>query len=176
MDVQRSTPTEGSMKLLSLMAFSKMRLGRKYSIITNYSRISLILSIVVNTSGHVYDDDFVRLFFLHVHREASALAGELTVFTKSDRFRFLCTAYLSNLMGSVCLILSKDSTMRVTIPLDLSTVFHTSTSLLSLSSYPTSSYSFPNLVSSTLCLRHMMFIFKASPSLSYYQLLFIMNQ
>ena len=43
------------------------------------------MSVVVNTSGRIYDD-FVRLFFLHVFRETSDLTGEL-------QFRFLHSAY-----------------------------------------------------------------------------------
>jgi hypothetical protein len=34
------------------------------------------LPIIVSTSGYVYED-FTRLLFLHVHREASIFAGEL---------------------------------------------------------------------------------------------------
>ena len=36
--------------------------------------------------GSVYDD-FVRLIFLHVHREVSILVGELS--EESEEFRFL---------------------------------------------------------------------------------------
>ena len=36
----------------------------------------IFLSVTANTSGRIYDD-FVRLLFLHVHRETSILAGEL---------------------------------------------------------------------------------------------------
>jgi hypothetical protein len=43
-------------------------------------------TVVVSTSGRV-SDDFVRLFFFHVHREGSILAGELT--EESEQFRFL---------------------------------------------------------------------------------------
>jgi hypothetical protein len=46
----------------------------------------VFLSVVVRTSGRIYDD-FVRLFFLHAHREASILSGELP--DESDQFRFL---------------------------------------------------------------------------------------
>jgi hypothetical protein len=62
---------------------------------------------------------FMTLIFLHAHREASVLAGELP--HESDQFRFLRAAGLGNLKGSVGLILAKSSTMRVTIPIDLST-------------------------------------------------------
>jgi hypothetical protein len=83
-------------------------------------------------------------------RESSALAGELT--EESDQFRFLRAVCLTNLEGSVVLILVKASAMRVTItiPLDLST--WSFIPLLSHSSCPPSSYSFPSLISSMLCL------------------------
>ena len=78
----------------------------------------IFLPITVNTSGLVYDD-FVRLLFLHSHREVSILAGELP--EASDHFRLLPTGRLTNLKGSVGLILDTASAMRVTIPIDLST-------------------------------------------------------
>jgi len=52
----------------------------------------IFLSVTVNTWGHVY-----------------------------DTFHFLRTTRLTNLKDSVRLILTKSSTMRVTIPIDLST-------------------------------------------------------
>ena len=60
----------------------------------------VFLSVTVSTSGHVYDD-FVRLLFLHSYCEASTLAGELP--EKSEHFRFLRTAHVVNLKGSVVL-------------------------------------------------------------------------
>ena len=78
----------------------------------------MFLPITVNTSGRVYED-FARLLFLYAHREASILVGELP--EESDQFRFLRASRLSNLKDSVGLILTKDSTMWVTIPVDLST-------------------------------------------------------
>ena len=68
------------------------------------------MSVTVNTSGRVYDD-FVRILFVHAHRETSILAGEFA--EESDQFHFL-NLHLVNLEGSVGLILAKDSTMRVT--------------------------------------------------------------
>ena len=64
-------------------------------------------------------DDFVHLIFLHAHREASILAGELP--EESEQFRFWQAARLVNIMGSVGLIVVKFSGMRVTISIDLST-------------------------------------------------------
>ena len=47
------------------------------------------MTVAGNTSGRLYDD-FLRLLFLHAHRDASALAGELP--EESDQFRFLRAA------------------------------------------------------------------------------------
>ena len=68
----------------------------------------IFLPVSVNTSGHIYED-FVRLLFLHAHREASILAGELP--EESDQFRFLRAARLATLKGTVGLILAKVSSM-----------------------------------------------------------------
>ena len=76
------------------------------------------MSVAVDTSGRIYDD-FSRLLFLHAHREASALANELS--EESGQFRFLCaTCLVNNLKGSVGMILAKASAMRISISLDLS--------------------------------------------------------
>ena len=71
----------------------------------------------MDTGDRIYDD-FSRLLFLHAHRETSALANELP--EESDQFRFLRAACLANFKGSVGLILTKASDMRISIPLDLS--------------------------------------------------------
>ena len=65
-----------------------------YPIYTDRPDPIVFLSVTVSTSGHVYDD-FVRLLFLHAHREGSILAGELP--EKSDQFRFLRDEHLENL-------------------------------------------------------------------------------
>ena len=75
------------------------------------------MPVVVDTSGRIYDD-FLRLLFLHAHCEASALANDIP--EESGHFRFLRAACLPNIKGSVPLILSKTSVMRISIPLDLS--------------------------------------------------------
>jgi hypothetical protein len=77
----------------------------------------VFLPTTVNTSGRVYED-FTRMMFLHEHRETSILARALP--EESEHFRFLRASRLANLKGSVGLILSKTSDMRVT-PIDLST-------------------------------------------------------
>ena len=78
------------------------------------------MSVPVDTSGRIYDD-FSRLLFLHGHREASALSNEIP--EESEPFRFLRTDCYANIKGSVGLILAKVSTMRISIPLDLSSRF-----------------------------------------------------
>jgi hypothetical protein len=86
------------------------------------------MSVSVDTSFRVYDD-FNRLLFLHDHQETSVLTNELP--EESDQFRFLRGTCLTNLKGSVGLILVKSSVMRISIPLDLSScpfilsLFHT---------------------------------------------------
>ena len=57
-------------------------------------------------------------YFLHAHREALALANELT--EESDQFLFLHTSCFTNLKGTVGLKMAKSSTIRISIPLDLS--------------------------------------------------------
>ncbi len=70
----------------------KLRYYRQ--IYTDRSDPIVFLSIVVSTSGRVYED-FARLLFLHAHREASILAGEFP--EESEQFRFLRVSRLSNL-------------------------------------------------------------------------------
>ena len=59
-------------------------------------------------------DEFIRLLFFHVHREASALANELP--EESDQFRFHRASCFANLKGAVGLIMTKASAMRISIP------------------------------------------------------------
>ncbi len=75
------------------------------------------MTVVVDTSGHTYDD-FSRLVFLYTHLEASVLNNELS--EESDQFLFIRAAGLANLKGSVRLIFGKPSDMRTSIPIDLS--------------------------------------------------------
>ena len=74
------------------------------------------MSVAVDTSGRIYDD-FLRLLF-HTHRETSAPAKEIP--EETGQFRFLRAPCLTNIKGSVGLLLSKASAMRISIPLDLS--------------------------------------------------------
>jgi hypothetical protein len=59
------------------------------------------MSVAVDTSDRIYDD-FLRLLFLHAHRETSALANDIP--EESGHFRFLHAACLANIKGSVGLI------------------------------------------------------------------------
>ncbi len=60
----------------------------------------VFLPITVSTSGRVYED-LARLLFLHAHREASILDGELP--EESEQFGFLRASRLANLSSqSLC--------------------------------------------------------------------------
>ena len=78
------------------------------------------IPLTVDTTGHLYDE-FIRLLFLHAHREASALANELP--EESDQFRFLRASCFANLKGTVGLIMTKTSAMCISIPHTFSSVF-----------------------------------------------------
>ncbi len=54
----------------------------------------VFLPITIRTSGSVYED-FVRMIFLHKHREVSILPVELP--EESEQFRFLQASRLANL-------------------------------------------------------------------------------
>ena len=82
------------------------------------------MPVAVDTADRIYED-FSRLLFLHAHREASALTNEIP--EESEQFRFLRGACFANIKGSVGLILAKSSVMRISIPLDLSSPFYTTT-------------------------------------------------
>ena len=103
-----------------------------------------------DTSGRLYDD-FIRLFFLHPHREESDLTNELE--EESDQFRFFRVVCFANLKGAVGLIMVKSSTMRISIPLDLS-----SRSFILTSSH-TSFCPFPRTFSSVFCLNGTCWVF-----------------
>jgi hypothetical protein len=97
---------------------ARMKIRHYRQIYTDRPDPIVFLPITVSTSGLVYED-FVRLSFLHTHREDSILVGELP--EESEQFRFFRASRLANLKGSAGLILTKASPMRVTIPIDLST-------------------------------------------------------
>jgi hypothetical protein len=76
-----------------------------------------LIPLTVDTTGHLYDD-FIRLLFLHDHREVSDFDNELT--EKSHQFRFLRPVCFANLKVTVGLIMTKEYVMCILIPLDLS--------------------------------------------------------
>ncbi len=74
----------------------------------------------VFTTGRLYHD-FIILIFFHDHREVSDFDNELS--EESDQFRFIrsvCFANLKGTVGLICMIMTKTSTMWISIPLDLS--------------------------------------------------------
>ncbi len=77
----------------------------------------VFMSVAVDTVVRIYED-FSRLLFLYAHREASTLSNEIP--EESEQFRFLRTTSFDNIKGSVGLILTKESAMRISIPVDLS--------------------------------------------------------
>jgi hypothetical protein len=77
------------------------------------------LPVAVDTTGRLYDDfSPLYILFRYAHREVSALPNEIP--EESDQFRFRRVSSYSNIKGSVGLILTKASVMRISIPLDLS--------------------------------------------------------
>ena len=56
------------------------------------------IPLAVDTTGRMYDE-FIRLLFLHAHRETSVLTNELP--EESDQFRFLRASCFANLKGTV---------------------------------------------------------------------------
>ena len=65
----------------------------------------VFMPVAASTFGRI-NEEFLRLF-LHAHRDASALAGELP--EESAQFRFIRAACLANLKGSIGLMLAKAS-------------------------------------------------------------------
>ena len=95
------------------------------------------MPVAVDTSDRIYDD-FLRLLFLLAHREASTLANDIP--EESGHFRFLRTACLANIKGSVGLILAKASvmrsTMRISIPLDITCCHFSLVEVVEVQEYP----------------------------------------
>ena len=126
MDVQLNTQTEHSYTecpvtvLLRLTVFWTIRSGRKSDITFSFTWIGLIrlCSWILSWTPRSVNTMIVCVWFscmLIVSPFLWLLSEE------SDRFRFRCTTCLTNLQGSVVLILVKTSVMRVTIPLNFST-------------------------------------------------------
>jgi hypothetical protein len=126
------------------------------------------MSVTVDTSVRVYDD-FNRLQFLHSHWETSALTNELP--QGSDEFRFLRATCVSNLEGSVGLIWTKVSDMRISIPVDLSSHSlgpYSITEFHSLETFYSTFKSFPSTLSSMSFLSDTCWVF----TLEFYRLLY----
>jgi hypothetical protein len=75
------------------------------------------MSVPVDTSVRVHDD-FNRLLFFGILSVKYPLDNELP--EESDQFRFLRATSLTSRKGSVGLILEKESDLRISIPIDLS--------------------------------------------------------
>ena len=64
----------------------------------------MFLPVTVSTSGRI-NEETLRLLFLHPNRETSTLAGEVS--EESTQFRFIRSACLVNLKGSLWIDVSK---------------------------------------------------------------------
>ena len=101
----------------ALKEVARIKIRHYRNVYLNHPDPIAFIPLAVDTTGRLYDE-FIRLLFLHAHREASALANELP--EESDQFRFLGASCFANLKGAVGLIMAKASAMRISIPLDLS--------------------------------------------------------
>ena len=101
----------------SLKTAVRIKIRHYHNLFLNRPDPIPFIPLTVDTTGRLYDD-FIRFFFFHSTREASALANELP--EESDQFRFLRSSCYPNLKGAVGLIMAKTLAMRVSIPLDLS--------------------------------------------------------
>ena len=101
----------------SLKTVSRIKIRHYHNLYLNRPDPIVFIPLTVDTTGHLYDD-FVRLIFFHDHREGSPLTNEFP--EESDQFRFLRIVCFVNLKGTVGLIMTKVSTMWISIPLDLS--------------------------------------------------------
>ncbi len=96
---------------------SRIKIRHYRNLYLNHPDPIAFIPLAVDTTGRMYDE-FIRLLFLHSHREVSALINELP--EESDKFRFLHASCFTNLKGVVGLIMTKASAKRISIPLDLS--------------------------------------------------------
>ena len=87
----------------ALKDVSRMKIRYYRNLYLNHPDLNVFIPLVVDTTGRLYEE-FIRLLFLHTHREASVLANELP--EESDQFRFLRTSCFANLMGTVGLIMT----------------------------------------------------------------------
>ena len=96
---------------------TRIKIRHYRNVYLNHPDPIVFVPLAADTTGRLYDE-FIQLLFLHAHRETSALGNELP--QESDQFRFLRGSCFANLKGAVGLIMEKTSTMRISIPLDLS--------------------------------------------------------
>ena len=99
------------------MAAARIKIRHYRTVYLNHPDPIAFIPLAVDTTGRLYDD-FIRLLFFDSHREASVLTNDLP--EVSDQFRFLSDVCFTNLKGTVGLIMTKTSGMRISIPLDLS--------------------------------------------------------
>ena len=105
----------------ALKAMTRAKIRHYRQLYRNRPDPIAFLPVAVDTSGRIHDDFSCQLF-LHTHRKESALANELP--EEPDQFRFLHTACLAIIKGSVGLILTKASDMRISIPCVLGVPHH----------------------------------------------------
>ena len=102
---------------VALKDVTRIKIRHYRNLYLNHPDPIVFIPLAVDTTGRLFEE-FIRLLFLHAHREASALANELP--EESDQFRFLRASCIPNLKGTVGLIMVKTSDMWISIPLDLS--------------------------------------------------------
>ena len=78
----------------TLKETTRIKIRHYRNIYLNHTDPIAFIPLPVDTTGRLYDE-FIRLLFLHAHREASALTNELA--EESDQFRFLKTSCFANL-------------------------------------------------------------------------------
>ena len=105
---ERKNGIQTQMRALKEVARIKIRHYR--NLYLNHPDPIAFIPLTVDTTGRMYDE-FIRLLFLHAHREASALDNELP--EESDKFRFLRSSCFANLKGEVGLIMAKASAMWI---------------------------------------------------------------
>ena len=87
----------------ALKEVSRIKIWHYRNIYLNHPPVdpSVFIPLSVDNTGHLYDE-FIRLLFLHAHRESSALANELP--EESDQVHFLRASCFTILKGTVGLI------------------------------------------------------------------------
>jgi hypothetical protein len=71
---------------------ARIKIRHYRNLYLNHPDPIVFIPLAVHTTGGMYDE-FIRLLFLHAHREASALDNELT--EESDKFYFLQGSFLN---------------------------------------------------------------------------------